>query len=81
MTMPTCRQATRLISDGLDHPLSWTVRLALALHLIACGPCRRFRWAVRWLHRTLASPPADVRLPAEARQRIRRALERAAGEE
>jgi hypothetical protein len=78
--MPTCRQATRWISDGLDRPLSWARRVRLALHLLACGSCRRFRRAVRWLHRLLASPPADVRLPAEARQRIRRALERAAGE-
>jgi hypothetical protein len=79
--MPTCRRATRLISDGLDRSLSWAERLRLGAHLLLCRPCFRFRRAAGWLHRTLASPPADVRLPAAARARIRRALERAARDE
>ena len=79
--MPTCRQATRWISDGLDRPLPWARRLRLAMHLLLCRPCQRFRRAVRWLHQILALPPTDVRLPAEARERIRRALERAARDE
>jgi hypothetical protein len=76
-----CRRATLLISNGLDRPLSTAERLRLGLHLLLCGPCSRFRRAVRWLHRVLASPPADVRLAPEARERIRRALERAAEDE
>jgi hypothetical protein len=67
-----------LISDGLDRSLSLGARLYLAIHLFGCAPCRRFRRAVRWLHGVLASPSADVRLPAETRDRIQRALERAA---
>ena len=78
--MRSCRHATRLISDNLDRSLSWFERLGLGIHLLGCRPCRRFRRAVRWLHRLLAAPPADVRLPADARDRIRRALERAANE-
>jgi hypothetical protein len=76
--MWTCRHATRLISDGLDRSLSWTQRLLLGIHLLGCVPCRRFHAAAHWLHQTLASPPADVRLPDEARARIQRVLERAA---
>jgi hypothetical protein len=72
-----CRRASRLISDGLDRPLPWTTRLGLALHLLVCPPCARFRRAARWLHHVLASVPRDVRLPAAARDRIRRALARA----
>ena len=79
--MASCREATRLISDDLDRSLFWSERLRLALHLLLCGPCARFRRAVHWLHQILASPPTDVRLPAEARERIRRALERAARDE
>jgi hypothetical protein len=49
--------------------------------LLGCPPCQRFRRAARWLHRILASTSLqDVRLPAEARERMRRALEQAAGE-
>lgn len=76
--MLSCRHATRLASDGLDRSLSLAERLGLAVHLLGCPPCLRFRRAARWLHRALASPPAEVRLPAEARERIRCALERAA---
>ena len=77
--MRSCRHASRLISDRLDRSLSLGERLYLALHLLGCEPCRRFRRAVRWLHGALASPRADVGLPAEARDRIQRALEQAAG--
>jgi hypothetical protein len=75
--MLTCRHATRLISDALDRPLSRGQRLRLGLHLLLCPPCYRFRRAARWLHGALAAPAADVRLPDEARARIRAALERA----
>jgi hypothetical protein len=68
-----CRHATRLISDGLDSPLTWAERLRLGVHLLVCGPCSRFRRAARWLDLALASPPADVQLSAEAREGIRRA--------
>jgi Putative zinc-finger len=79
--MLSCRHATRLVSDGLDRSLSLAERLCLAVHLLGCPPCLRFRQAARWLHRALASPPAEVRLPAEARERIQSALERAAHDE
>jgi hypothetical protein len=79
--MLNCRDATRLISDGLDRSLSWLERLGLGVHLLGCGPCCRFRRAVRWLQGALASAPEDERLPPEARERIRIALERAAREE
>ena len=76
--MFSCRRATRLISDRLDRPLSALARLELAVHLLGCPPCRRFRRAVRWLQSGLASAFRDVRLPAAAHDRIRRALGRAA---
>ena len=77
--MFSCRRATRLISDGLGRPLSGLERLELAVHLLGCPPCYRFRRAARWLESDLARAFHDVRLPAEAHDRIRRALERAAG--
>jgi hypothetical protein len=72
---------TRLVSDGLDHRLSWFERLALAVHLGGCRPCQRFRRAVRWLHGALPAAPSDARLSPQARARIRRALDEAAGGE
>ena len=79
--MLTCREATRLVSDGLDRSLPAATRLRLGLHLLLCRSCLRFRRAARWLHGILVSPPADVGLPPAARERIRRALDRAAHDE
>jgi hypothetical protein len=79
--MLSCHNTTRLISDGLDRPLSLTERLYLGLHLLLCPPCHRFHRATRWLHDALAALCPDARLPDEARDRIRQTLERAAGHE
>ncbi len=75
--MFSCRRASHLISDRSERPLSAAERLSLRVHLLGCRPCRRFRRAVRWLDRALASAANDAALSAEARQRIQRALERA----
>jgi hypothetical protein len=79
--MLSCRHNSRLISDGLDRSLSLPERLRLGVHLLGCPPCRRFRRAASWLHEALASAGDEVRLPADARERIRRALEVAAQDE
>jgi hypothetical protein len=77
----TCRHTTRLISDRLERSLSWLERLCLRVHLLGCQPCCRFARAVRWLHLSLPSAPSNERLPAEARERIRLALEEVAKEQ
>ncbi len=77
----SCRHSARLISDRLERSLSWFEWLCLRVHLLGCEPCCRFGRAVRWLHRGLTSAPGDERLPAEAHERIRLALEAAAREE
>jgi hypothetical protein len=37
-----CRNAARLISQGLDTPLGALDRLRLQWHLLQCEGCRRF---------------------------------------
>jgi hypothetical protein len=73
--MFNCQHMSRLISEGLDRPLSFWERIRLAIHVLGCPPCARFRRAVRWLHGALPSAHADTRLSPRARERIRRALE------
>ena len=77
----SCRHTSRLISDRLERSLSWFEWLCLRVHLLGCEPCCRFGRAVRWMHQNLPSAPSDEQLSAEARERIRRALEEAAREE
>jgi hypothetical protein len=79
--MLSCRHATRLISERLDRSLSLAERLRVRLHLLLCPPCHRFHRATRWLHGVLPALPAEGRLPDDARERIRQALEQAAGHE
>jgi hypothetical protein len=37
-----CRQATHLVLQGEDEPLSWADRLRLRMHLALCVACPRF---------------------------------------
>lgn len=37
-----CKQATRLMSDAQDRPLSLGEKAGLRVHLLTCEPCRRF---------------------------------------
>ncbi len=37
-----CRQAARLISQGMDTPLPWWQRAALRFHLAICDACTNF---------------------------------------
>lgn len=78
--MLTCRHTTRLLSDRLERPLTRFERLLLGVHLLGCGPCRRFQKALGWLYDSFAFAPDEVAMPSEARERIRRALEQAAQE-
>lgn len=41
--MLTCKKATRLLSAGLDRPLTLGERFSLRLHLVFCRGCRAFR--------------------------------------
>ncbi|MGM9486437.1 zf-HC2 domain-containing protein [Ideonella sp. YS5] len=37
-----CREATHLVLQGEDQPLSWADRLRLRMHLAICVACPRF---------------------------------------
>jgi hypothetical protein len=37
-----CREATHLVLQGEDQPLSWADRLRLRMHLAICATCPRF---------------------------------------
>ena len=77
----TCREATRLQSEALDHPLTLWQRVGLKIHLFLCKWCRRYGKQIGFL-RSAAHEHAkhDVCLPPqalrpEARERIKRCLQ------
>jgi predicted anti-sigma-YlaC factor YlaD len=74
-----CREATRLASEAIDHPLPFGKRLELRFHLAMCAACRRYRRQIAALDRLVRQqagkePRLDLALTDEARERIRKAL-------
>ena len=79
MLLPNCREASRLQSEALDHPLSLPQRLGLRLHLLICKWCRRYAKQIRFLRQAVREHPDEVNGPPqglsrEARERLKRSL-------
>lgn len=76
----SCREAVRLASEALDHPLGLRRRMELRVHLAMCSACRAYRRQIGLLDRLVRGrrPDADqeIVLTPEARERIRQALRR-----
>ena len=49
MMMLSCRETSRLLSEGADRYLHPRERLAVRLHLWMCAPCRRLATQLQWL--------------------------------
>lgn len=80
--MLTCKEASRLVSESLDHRLRLTDRLGLRIHLLICRACERFAAQAQFLRRAARRAGCHerarpgIRLPAAARRRIIRVLQR-----
>ena len=53
----SCREASQLISEGMDRRLSFTEKTALRLHVGICDACTRFAKQLAFLRRALKSFP------------------------
>jgi len=51
----TCREASRLLSDGLDKKLSVPERAGLRLHLTFCHACTRLKAQFEFMRRALSA--------------------------
>lgn len=70
--MLNCKNATALVSQGLEQPLPLRQRLALRLHLTICHWCRDYARQIRFLHRIAPAMETHienqaVQLPEQAR--------------
>ena len=78
---PSCRVATRLQSEALDHKLSLRQRFGLRVHLLLCKWCRRYGKQIAFLrnaaheHPDELAEPVPQKLSDEARERIKRSLQ------
>lgn len=55
--MITCKEASRLLSEGLDRDLALGQRATLRLHLFLCTACSRVKNQFDFLHRAAAQYP------------------------
>lgn len=78
--MLTCKQASQLISQSLDQPLSWSQRLQLKMHLLLCSACNRFRQQLLLLRAALLKfrnqieNDSTIKLTPDAKTRIEREI-------
>jgi predicted anti-sigma-YlaC factor YlaD len=52
--MLSCKQVTRLISQGLDRDLGFTERVRLRVHLAICEGCTNFSTQLTLLRQAMA---------------------------
>jgi predicted anti-sigma-YlaC factor YlaD len=52
--MLSCKQVTRLVSQGLDRDLGFTERVRLRVHLAICEGCTNFGTQVALLRQAMA---------------------------
>ena len=57
MKMLSCKEATRLVSQGLDRELALGERIALRVHLAICSGCRNVDRQLSFLRRAIRRLP------------------------
>jgi hypothetical protein len=53
--MLTCKEVTRLVSQGMDRDLAFPERAALQLHLVACRGCNSVKEQMEFLRKAVRS--------------------------
>jgi hypothetical protein len=76
MKMISCKEASRLISEGQERQLGRMECWSLRFHLWMCHNCRRFEQQMQFLRKTLhaVGDSQGPTLSLMAKDRIRRAL-------
>ena len=78
--MPSCKDVSEMISQGIDGDLPFRKRVSVRLHVSLCCFCRRYEKQIHLLRRGFgcyADPdknPAEKSLSPEAKARLEKAL-------
>jgi len=57
--MPSCKEVTRLVSEGLDRELGFGERVTLRVHFMMCKGCRNFEDQLARLRRAMRDLARD----------------------
>ena len=77
--MMSCREASQLVSESLDHKLPLHKLAGLKMHLMMCSMCRRFARQLRVIRQAMPAfvemeadldRPSKIKLSPEAKARI-----------
>src|SRR5947207_14116696 len=57
---PKCREMVRILSQSMDAPLPWSVRIKKRLHFLICCWCQRYEEQLRYLRQTAGKFPENA---------------------
>ena len=57
MKLLSCKEASRIVSQGLDRKLGFGERVTLRTHLAICGGCRAFSQQLEFLRTAVKRLP------------------------
>ena len=57
--MKTCKEVSRLVSEGQDRQLGRAERLAIRIHMLMCRGCRRFEEQMNFMRQVLKRFPGE----------------------
>jgi hypothetical protein len=74
--MLDCKQASQIISQSLDRPLTMRERFALKLHILICRYCKQFSQQIQTIRVALKLSASKIenddtiKMPAATKKRI-----------
>ena len=80
---PPCKDMTRLLSEAMDRPLPFGIRVRMRLHFLICKWCERYKNQLLFLRQALRRNPYELEseIPAsstplspEAKDRLKRVI-------
>lgn len=80
--MLNCKEYSRLVSEGMDRPLSLWDRVCMSMHRLLCPPCDMIKKQIDGLRKACRFTPPENQdendpscmLPEDARMRIKKVL-------
>lgn len=81
--VPSCEQVSLLVSDSMEEKLPLRNKIRVAIHLLMCQWCRRFKQQLRQIRALIRKTQAEdsiqphpqVKLSDSARERMQQSLD------
>ena len=77
---PKCREMVRVLSQSMDKPLCFSMRIKTRLHYLICCWCQHYEEQLHYLRKTAAAFPehaeqsSDASLSTASKERMKRGL-------